>query len=94
MHQKPSNVSFDEAASIPLGLATAVQGFYGERKSPDILKLSPPAWEASGEQSAKGKTVVILGGSSSVGQFGGFSRFRLHDLHVVSSIDSRYAVTF
>lgn len=69
--QKPSSISFDEAASIPLTLATAMQGFYGDRKSSDIFKL-PPSWEAGGEGAAKGKTVVVLGGSSSVGQFGGY----------------------
>lgn len=70
--QKPSTISFDEAASIPLGLVTAAQGLYGDRKSPDIFKLAP-SWEPDGELAAKGKTIAVLGGSSSVGQYGAFS---------------------
>lgn len=67
--KKPASISFDEAASFPVCLATAVQGLYGDRKSPDIAKF-PPSWEAGGEQAGKGKAIVILGGSSSVGQYG------------------------
>lgn len=67
--KKPSTISFDEAASIPLALATASQALYGDRKSPDVYKLTP-AWETGGEQAAKGKTIFVIGGSSSVGQYG------------------------
>lgn len=45
-----------------------MQGLYGDRKSPDIAKFIPP-WVSGGEQAEKGKPIVILGGSSSVGQY-------------------------
>ncbi|KAG1693096.1 hypothetical protein DVH05_023876 [Phytophthora capsici] len=48
---KPSNLSFDEAASVPLVALTAYQGMF------DHAKLQ------------KGETVLILGGSSSVGMY-------------------------
>ncbi|KAL3673395.1 hypothetical protein V7S43_001108 [Phytophthora oleae] len=49
--KKPSNLSFDEAASVPLVALTAYQGMF------DHAKLQ------------KGETVLILGGSSSVGMY-------------------------
>ncbi|GMF33526.1 unnamed protein product [Phytophthora lilii] len=48
---KPNNLSFDEAASVPLVALTAYQGMF------DHAKLH------------KGETVLILGGSSSVGMY-------------------------
>ncbi|KAL5504373.1 hypothetical protein ACEPAH_8447 [Sanghuangporus vaninii] len=62
----PSNISFDEAASVPLCLATAAAGLYGDR--PVGLKYKP-AWEQGGEGLYLGKPIVVFGGSSSVGQY-------------------------
>ncbi|TFK87156.1 GroES-like protein [Polyporus arcularius HHB13444] len=65
----PDNLSFDQAASVPLGLATAVCGFYNhfhsEAKS---AKLIAP-WEDGGSTAYAGKPILILGGASSVGQY-------------------------
>ncbi|KAI0749263.1 GroES-like protein [Daedaleopsis nitida] len=64
----PENISFDQAASIPLGLATVFTGTWNkdpEAKSTDI----PAPWEAGGETKFAGKPAFILGGSSSVGQY-------------------------
>lgn len=47
-----------------------MQGLCGDRMSPDIFRLKPAPWEPGGSEVAKGKTIAILGGSSSVGQFG------------------------
>ncbi|KAI0046058.1 GroES-like protein [Auriscalpium vulgare] len=69
----PGNISFDEAATIPLGLATAVVGLYGEREDPMTMGrggrtgLIPP-WDAAGRGAYSGPALVT-GGASSVGQF-------------------------
>lgn len=63
----PDNVSFDEAASIPLGIATAAVGLYADR--PAGVQKYTPAWEEGGEGLYRGKPIVVVGGSSSVGQY-------------------------
>ena len=65
----PPNISFDQAASVPLGLATAVHGFYGDRASAEVPHFTP-AWEEGGLGKYSGTPVVIFGGSTSVGQYG------------------------
>ena len=62
----PDNVSFEEAATIPLASLTAVIGLF----SPTRLALTPPtddATPASGGEA--GAPLVVWGGSSSVGVF-------------------------
>ncbi len=64
MHFKlPPSVSFDQAASIPLGLATAALGLYG---GTGYL----PSWQDAGFNKYAGKPLVVFGGSTSVGQYG------------------------
>ncbi|RPD59731.1 GroES-like protein [Lentinus tigrinus ALCF2SS1-6] len=65
----PDNISFDEAASIPLGLATAVLALYNQDpKSDKTLRFTPP-WAEGGTSQFAGKPAFIIGGSSSVGQY-------------------------
>ncbi|KAI5120695.1 hypothetical protein M0805_007658 [Coniferiporia weirii] len=64
----PSNISFDQAASIPLGLATATIGLYRDRTQPSLQKLTPP-WEEGGKGLYSGQPIIIFGGSTSVGQY-------------------------
>ncbi|VDC07632.1 unnamed protein product [Peniophora sp. CBMAI 1063] len=72
----PSNLSYEKAVTVPLGLATAAVGGYKPRLSdlrPDGhdvggAGLTPP-WEAGGRGKYAGQVAVILGGASSVGQF-------------------------
>ncbi|KDQ52641.1 hypothetical protein JAAARDRAFT_39892 [Jaapia argillacea MUCL 33604] len=64
----PSKISSDQAASIPLGLATAALGLYGKQPTKGSAGLSPP-WEEAGRGKYSGKPILVLGGSSSVGQF-------------------------
>ena len=64
----PANVSFDQAASVPLGLATAAGGLYNDRASGSGAKKLTPPWE-TGKDLYSGQPIVILGGSSSVGQY-------------------------
>lgn len=65
--QIPNGISYDEASTIPVALATAYFGLYNSLPYgaglPDVLDGSD-----GGEQG--GKPLVVLGGSSSVGQLG------------------------
>ncbi|KZT34760.1 medium-chain dehydrogenase/reductase like protein [Sistotremastrum suecicum HHB10207 ss-3] len=63
----PSNVTIDEASTIPLGLATAAVGFYNPPEGAG-LNLAYP-WTEAGRGKYSGQPLVVLGGSSSVGQF-------------------------
>jgi NADPH:quinone reductase-like Zn-dependent oxidoreductase len=65
--QIPANISFEEAASIPLGISTAAMGLYN--KGGLGLGLTEP-WTAEGKNKYAGKPFVIYGASTSVGQFG------------------------
>lgn len=65
----PENISLDQAASIPSGLVTAFMGIWN--KNPEASSVGFPApWEAGGETKFAGKPAFILGGASSVGQYG------------------------
>ncbi|KIP06233.1 hypothetical protein PHLGIDRAFT_91081 [Phlebiopsis gigantea 11061_1 CR5-6] len=64
----PSNLSFDEASTIPLTMATAALGLYNKSIQPfGGAALSPP-WEEGGRGKYAGQPIVVLGGASSVGQ--------------------------
>lgn len=62
--QLPSNVSFNEGAVIPLALDTAAVGLYSAAQD-GFLGLPLPSFDAP----AANKTIVVWGGSSSVGAF-------------------------
>ncbi|KZT00564.1 GroES-like protein [Laetiporus sulphureus 93-53] len=64
----PSNVSLEQASTIPLGLATAAVGLFQHNAKSGSVGLYPP-WEEGGEGKYSGKPIVVLGGSSSVGQY-------------------------
>lgn len=55
----PDTISYEQACVIPLGLSTAACGLFGK----DYLALPPP----TPDPESTGKTVLIWGGSSSVG---------------------------
>ncbi|RDX56946.1 GroES-like protein [Lentinus brumalis] len=64
----PDNISFDQAASVPLGLATVATGLWSLH--PDARSVKWPAlWEQECATKFAGKPALILGGSSSVGQY-------------------------
>ncbi|OSX57544.1 hypothetical protein POSPLADRAFT_1174092 [Postia placenta MAD-698-R-SB12] len=68
----PPNITFDQAATIPLGLATAALGLYTP-SAPEGAKfgsarLAAP-WEGDGRGKYAGKPFVVFGASSSVGQY-------------------------
>lgn len=71
--QIPEHLTFDQAATIPAGLATAALGLYLPRSPPNAhfgsAQLVAP-WDADGRGKYKGKPFVVFGASSSVGQYG------------------------
>ncbi|KAJ3552134.1 hypothetical protein NM688_g4314 [Phlebia brevispora] len=64
----PSNLTMDEAATIPLVFDTAAFGLYVKADTRSGAGLTPP-WEEGGLGKYSGQPIVILGGSSSIGQF-------------------------
>ncbi|EPS95978.1 hypothetical protein FOMPIDRAFT_1032607 [Fomitopsis schrenkii] len=65
----PPNVSFDQAATIPLALATSAVALYhsGENAIGGTCGLTP-SWEEGGRGKYVGQPTVVFGGASSVGQ--------------------------
>ncbi|KAG2153981.1 chaperonin 10-like protein [Suillus clintonianus] len=61
----PSSQSFDSAATVPLGVDTAVAGLYGKHLGAGIT----PPWAKIVNDHEPKKPIVILGGSSSVGSY-------------------------
>ncbi|KAH7921663.1 GroES-like protein [Leucogyrophana mollusca] len=61
----PDNVSFDQAASLSVGIATAVIPLYSQ---PTIGIGYQAPWD-SGRGKYQGQPFLVLGGSSSVGQY-------------------------
>ena len=71
--QIPDNITFDQAASVPLGLATVVCGLWSHHAQASSLDFPAP-WEEGGATKFAGKPAVIVGGSGSVGQYGKIGR--------------------
>ncbi|KAI0741794.1 GroES-like protein [Daedaleopsis nitida] len=64
----PDNLSFDEAASIPLGLNTVLAGIWAHHPQASSVDFAAP-WEEGGLTKYAGQPAFVVGGSSSVGQF-------------------------
>jgi NADPH:quinone reductase-like Zn-dependent oxidoreductase len=60
----PRNITDDEAAGVFLAAMAVVTAFYSE----DGHGMTPP-WEEGGRTVGQGKSIVIIGGASSVGQY-------------------------
>ncbi|KAI0077047.1 medium-chain dehydrogenase/reductase like protein [Panus rudis PR-1116 ss-1] len=65
----PSNLTFDSAASVPLGLATAFIALYGSSSWEGGGAQLPAPWRPEGGGKFARKPIVIFGGSSSVGSY-------------------------
>ncbi|OJT14980.1 Enoyl reductase LovC [Trametes pubescens] len=64
----PENITFDQAASIPVGLNTVAIALYNH--TPNTKSVDYPApWEQGGTTRFAEKPAFILGGSSTVGQY-------------------------
>ncbi|KAF7978868.1 hypothetical protein HWV62_44349 [Athelia sp. TMB] len=64
--QIPSSISFEQAATIPTGVATAAIGLY--QNGTFGAGLTAP-WEQDGKEKYEGKPLLILGGAGSVGSY-------------------------
>ncbi|KAH9921855.1 chaperonin 10-like protein [Fomitopsis serialis] len=68
----PDNITFEQAATLPVGLSTAALGLYEQVVAPDqdygTLGLQAP-WEEGGRGKYAGKPFVVIGAGSSVGQY-------------------------
>lgn len=64
----PANISFEEAATVPLGLATAAIALYNAPSARSAGLTAP--WEAGGKGKYVGQAALVVGGASSVGQYG------------------------
>ncbi|KAF7789616.1 hypothetical protein EIP86_000562 [Pleurotus ostreatoroseus] len=64
----PRNLSYDRAAAIPLAFNTAALGLYAPSAERGGAALTP-FWEPEGLRKYAGQPILVLGGSSSVGQF-------------------------
>ncbi|KAI0655761.1 GroES-like protein [Cubamyces menziesii] len=64
----PDKITLDEAASIPLGLATVVTALYNHDLNSNTVNFVAP-WEEGGTTKFSGKPAFIVGGASSVGQY-------------------------
>ncbi|KAF9223808.1 GroES-like protein [Gyrodon lividus] len=61
----PDNLSYDQAATVPLGLGTAAIGLYGRANG---IGLVAP-WKHGGVGKYKNMPIIIFGGSGSVGNY-------------------------
>jgi NADPH:quinone reductase-like Zn-dependent oxidoreductase len=64
LSKTPNNISDEEAAGIMLATMAVVTAFYAEEGH----GMTPP-WEDGGRNIGNGKSIVIIGGASSVGQY-------------------------
>jgi len=62
----PANISYEEASTLPVGLAAAYLGLYNDAPHGNALK--PPV-NASAKGKYSGTPFVLLGGATSVGQY-------------------------
>ncbi|TCD61761.1 hypothetical protein EIP91_007963 [Steccherinum ochraceum] len=61
----PDTITFDQAATVPLALATAALGLYNAGNGVGLVA----PWKEGGRGKYAGQPLVLLGGSTSVGQF-------------------------
>ncbi|KAI0671364.1 GroES-like protein [Trametes maxima] len=66
----PENITFDQAATIPLALTTVVLALYNQSPAPGNTSLRlTPVWEPEGQTAYAGKPAFIVGGATSLGQY-------------------------
>lgn len=81
----PQSLSDDEAASIPLGSFTSVTMLYGATG----IGFKPAPWEQGGDKLGAGRSIIILGGSTSLGLYA-VQLARMSGFHVITSSSSAH----
>ncbi|KAI9061877.1 GroES-like protein [Trametes sanguinea] len=71
----PPNLSFEEAATVPSGVASSALPLYSRDEGAQSAKLIAP-YEEGGRGRYAGQPIFILGGATSLGQYGASSPFR------------------
>lgn len=61
----PKSISEEEGASVCLAGMAVIASFYHK----DGIDVQPHPWQSGGKEAGKGQSIVIIGGSSSVGQY-------------------------
>ncbi|KAI0760994.1 GroES-like protein [Trametes elegans] len=66
----PDNITFEQAATVPLALTTTFMGLYNQSPAPENLGLRlKPIWDPEGATAYAGTPVLIVGGAGSLGQY-------------------------
>ncbi|KAI0671363.1 GroES-like protein [Trametes maxima] len=66
----PDNITFEQAATLPLAFSTVFLGLYNLSPAPENLSIGlKPVWDAEGATAFAGKPALIVGGATSLGQF-------------------------
>ena len=68
--QIPDNLTFDQAATIPLAIQTAAMGLYSYQQKPFGGAGLIPPWEVGGRGKYIGQPILIFSGSTTVSQYG------------------------
>lgn len=64
--KSPKNAKDEELSGVMLAAIAAVVGLYDKTGE---LQITPPPWANGGDKAGQGKAALVLGGSSSVGQY-------------------------
>ncbi|TBU50235.1 GroES-like protein [Dichomitus squalens] len=64
----PDSLAYEDAATIPTGVATAGFPLYNQNESAASVRLTPP-WVKGGRGKYAGRPILVIGGASSMGQF-------------------------
>ena len=69
MVQIPTGISFDQAAAVPIAIATAAIGLYAPKQPRGGAALVAP-WREGGRGKYSGQPILIIGGATTCGQAG------------------------
>ncbi len=69
--QIPENISFESAATVTSALITSFLALYNQESEQESLGLRP-FWGEGGSPAYAGKPIFIIGGATSLGQYGTF----------------------
>ncbi|RPD57987.1 GroES-like protein [Lentinus tigrinus ALCF2SS1-7] len=98
----PENISFDQAATLPVAVSTVASGIWAHEQGSRSVNFPAP-WEEDGSTKFAGKAAFIVGGAGSVGQIaiqfarlGGFSPIittaSLHNTEYLKSLGATYII--